>query len=192
MANAAACGPGAEQHKGLVAQRRPGEARCREQCTGRYGRSALNVVVERAQTVAIAFEDAPGIGSRKIFPLQQYMRPAPLHCRDKLLDKVVVVGTAQPLMAPADIDRTRQPLAVVGAGVEQNWQCRRRVQPGAGGVEGELADRDAHTAGALIAEPQNAFAVADDDRLDPVKAGVAKDVGDAITMRPAEKKPARI
>src|SRR5262249_36538370 len=94
--------------------------------------------------------------------------------------------------APADIDRIREPLAIVGAGVKQNWQGRRRVETGAGGVECQLADRDAHTASTLIAKPQYALTVADDNRLDPVEAGVAEDLLDAIAMRPAEKKPARI
>ena len=46
----------------------------------------------------------------------------------------------------------------------------------AGGVERELADRDAHAAGALVAEAEDALAVGDDDRLDPVEARVGQDL----------------
>jgi hypothetical protein len=124
-----------------------------EQCTGRDRSSTLDVVVERAQPVAIAFEDAPGIGAGEIFPLQQYMRPASFHCRDELLHKVIVIGTADALVPPSDINRIGEALAIVDPGVEQYGQGRRRMQAGASGVERELADRDAHAARTLIARP---------------------------------------
>ena len=190
MADAAARGPGAEQHEGLIAQRYSGDARRGEQCAGGDGRSALDVVVEGAEALAIAIEDAPGIGARKVLPLQQYMRPAPFHCRDEQLDKGVVVRTAHALMPPSDIDGIREPLAIVGAGVEQDGQGRRRVRAGAGGVERELADRDAHAAGTLIAEAQYALAVADDDHLDLVETRVREDVGDMGAVQPAQEQPA--
>src|SRR6516165_7086287 len=193
MADAAARGPGAEHHKGLIAQCRSGDARRCEQCAGRDRRSALDVVVESAQAVAIANQDAPGIGAREIFPLQQYMRPAPpFHGTDKLLDEIIVIGTAHPLVPPSDINGIRDPLAIVGAGVEQNGQGRRRVQVGAGGIERELGDRNAHAARALIAETQYSLAVADDDRLDVVETGVGEDVRDMGALRPAEEQPARV
>jgi hypothetical protein len=61
------------------------------------------------------------------------------------------------------------------------------MQSGAGGVERELADRNAHAAGALIAEAEDAFAVADDDGLDAVEAWVAEDAADVVLVRIAEK-----
>src|SRR5215472_18548175 len=113
------------------------------------------------------------------------MRPALLDRRNELLDEGVVLGAAHALVAPADIDGIGEPLAIVGAGVEQYRQRRRRMEAGAGGVERELADRDAHAAGALVAEPQYALAVADHDRLDLVEPGVGEDLGDAVAVRPA-------
>ena len=62
----------------------------------------------------------------------------------------------------------------------------------AGGVERELADRDAHAAGALIAEPEDALAVGDDDHLGAVELRIGQDVPDAGAMRQAEEEAARL
>ena len=70
-------------------------------------------------------------------------------------------------------------LLIVGADIEQDRQRGRRMQPGAGGVERQLADRNAHAAGALVAEPEDALAVADDDGFDVVEARMAEDAADA-------------
>ena len=62
----------------------------------------------------------------------------------------------------------------------------------AGGVERELADRDAHAAGALIAEPEDALAVGDDDDLGAIEPRVGEDLLDAIAVRQAEEQAARL
>ena len=54
------------------------------------------------------------------------------------------------------------------------------MQPGAGGVERELADRDAHAAGALIAKAEDALAVADDDGFDAVEARMRENAADVV------------
>ena len=46
----------------------------------------------------------------------------------------------------------------------------------AGGVERELADRDAHAAGALVAEAEDALAVGDDDHLGVVELRIGEDL----------------
>ena len=65
------------------------------------------------------------------------------------------------------------------------------MQAGACGVEREFADRDTHAASALIAEPENALAVADDDGLDAVEARIAENAGDAVFERKAQEQSAR-
>src|SRR4029450_10292341 len=56
----------------------------------------------------------------------------------------------------------------------------------------ELADRDAHAAGALVAEAENALAVAHHDRLDLVEARVRENILDPIAMRPAQEQATRL
>ena len=59
-------------------------------------------------------------------------------------------------------------------------------------VERHLADGNAHAARALIAQPQDAFSIAHHDAPHIIIAGVGKDLRDAIPVRIAEKKTARL
>jgi len=90
-------------------------------------------------------------------------------------------------VAPPDIDRIGEALGIVGADVEKDRQSGRWVQTGASGVERQFPDRNAHAACALIAETEDALAIADDDGLDLVETPVSQGVPDAIPMRPAQK-----
>src|SRR5208337_3012068 len=83
-------------------------------------------------------------------------------------------------------------LEVVGPDVEHDWQRRRRMEPATAGVEPQFADRDAHASGALVAQAQDALAVGHDDSLDPVELRMSQDLLDAILVRQAQKKPARL
>jgi hypothetical protein len=107
--------------------------------------------------------------------MQQHMRPARTHRIDEDGDKFVVFGAAHALMLPADIERVGQVLFVVGADIEQDGQRGRRMQPGAGGIERQLADGDAHAAGALVAEAEDTLAVADHDGFDGIEPPVGED-----------------
>ena len=62
----------------------------------------------------------------------------------------------------------------------------------AGGVERELADRDAHAAGALVAEAEDALAVGDDDDLGAVELRIGEDLLDALPVLQAQEQPARL
>ena len=110
---------------------------------------------------------------------------------DKLLDELVVLGAANALVLPANIDRVVQPRFVVRAHVEQNRQAVLRRNAAQRGVERHLADGNAHAARALIAQAENALAVRDHDAAHLVKARVGEDLLDAVLLRIAEKKPAR-
>ncbi len=63
--------------------------------------------------------------------------------------------------------------------------------PGAGGVESELADRDAHAVGAEIAEPEDALAVGDDDHAHVVLGPVAQHVRDLPAVFRRHEHPVR-
>ena len=64
----------------------------RQQRAGGDGGGALDVVVEGAQPVAIALQQAVGIALGEVLPLQQHMRPALGDGLDKGLNEVVVFG----------------------------------------------------------------------------------------------------
>src|SRR5262249_55510196 len=152
----------------------------------------LDVVVEGAEAVAVALEEPAGVLPREVLELEEDVGPARQSSRDEGLDELVVLGSADALVLPADVQRIGEALRVVGADVEEDRQRRRRVQPRAGGVERELADRDAHSAGALVAEPEDTLAVGHDDRLDAVEARVSEDRLDAVPVRPRQEEAARV
>ena len=82
---------------------------------------------------------------------------------DKGLDKVVILLPAHPIMLPANIDGVVEQCLVVGAHVEQDGQAMFRRNAAKGGIERHFADGNAHAACALVAQAEDALAVADHD-----------------------------
>src|ERR1700749_2176312 len=64
------------------------------------------------------------------------------------------------------------------------------MQAAAAGIERGLADRDAHAAGALVAKPEDALPVGDDNGLDLVEARLRENAIDAVLVRNGEEQPA--
>ena len=77
---------------------------------------------------------------------------------------------AQPALRQADVERVVEQLLVLGADVERDRQARLRVDAGAGRVERQLADRDAHAIRAEVAQAEDALAVGDHDHADVARA----------------------
>src|SRR5207302_5745513 len=91
-----------------------------------------------------------------------------------------------------DIDRVSEALLVVGPDIEQDRQGGGGMETGAGRIERQLPDRNAHAIGALVSQTEDALAIADDDSLDLVEAGVRQDFLDPVALRPAQKQTTRI
>src|SRR5581483_5183259 len=66
--------------------------------------------------------------------------------------------------------------------IERDRQRERRVDSRARRVQRELADRDAHAAGALVAEPEDPFVVGRDDQPHVLVAGVPQQLGDPVDV----------
>src|SRR6516162_4891195 len=62
-----------------------------------------------------------------------------------------------------------------------------RMKPSQRGVQGHFADGNAHSARALVAQSQNAFAIADHDAFHAVVPGMAEDLRNALLVRMAEE-----
>lgn len=54
----------------LLLKRNAGNIDRRDQCCGSYSRSPLNVIVEGAELVSVAGQEATGIPTGKVLPLQ--------------------------------------------------------------------------------------------------------------------------
>ena len=91
----------------------------------------------------------------EVLPLQHGSGKTSVDGGHERLDEVVVGRAAQPGLAVAEVERVVEQLLVVGADVEARPAASGGVDAGAGGVEGELADGDAHAARALVAQAQD-------------------------------------
>ena len=146
----------------------------RKQRRGRHRRGPLNVVVERAQAVAIALQQARRVDAGEILPLQKDVRPPAFDSTHEGLDKIVVLLAADALVLPADVDGIVEQRLVVGAHVEQHGQAMFGRNAAQRRVERHFADGNAHAARALIAEAEDAFSVADHNAAHLVVAGLAR------------------
>ena len=107
----------AEEQHALVAHLAAGQAQRREDARQRDGAGALDVVVEGAELVAIAFQQAEGVAVAEIFKLEERVREHLFDGRDEFLDERVIGFAAQAFLAQADVERIVEEGFVVGAHV---------------------------------------------------------------------------
>ena len=74
--------------------------------------------------------------------------------------------------------------------VERDRQRQGRVDAAGRGVQGELADRDGHAAGALVAEAEDPLVVGDDDEPDVLVRALAEQLRDPVAVRGRDPGPA--
>ena len=164
---------GAEEQDGLILEFAAGHAQRREQAGERDRRRALDVVVEGRNLVAIFVQQMERRVVGEVLELDQHAREHLPRGGDELVDEVVIGLAGEPLLADADVIGVLEEGFVVGADVEHHRQAELGVNAGAGRVERQLADRNAHAVGAEIAEAEDAFAVGDDDQLRRHRASCA-------------------
>ncbi len=128
---------------------------------------------------------------REVLPVQQHIGQLGLHGVDEVIDELVVVLVIDPAMAPAEIHRVVEQLGVVGADVKHHRQRPRGVDPAERGVQRQLADWDSHPAEALVAQPEHALPVGDDDDVDVVVGTVAQYLGDPVAIGVRDEQPTR-
>jgi len=119
---------------------------------------------------------------REVLELHDDARKHLLRGLDEFLDDLVERIAGQAPLAQSDVQRVLQQGFIVRADVQHHRQALARVQAGAGRVQRQLADRDAHAVRAEVAEPENAFAVGDDDHRRLAVRPVAHHVRDAATV----------
>ena len=163
VGNSLSGGPGAGENDALVAHRLAGHPEGGVHAGGRDGGRALNVVVERAQSIAKARELGQRVGLQEVFPLQNGIGVHAHHGVHEPIDELLILASTNPLVSQAEVQRVVQAVLVVGADVEHDRQRQIRGNAGAGGVERQLPDRDSHSADALVAQPEDALPVGDDD-----------------------------
>ncbi len=143
---------------------------------------SLNVVVEAGQAVAVVVEQPDGVVLLEVLPLQQRVGVDLLDRLHEPVDEGVISVAAKAALLVAEVERVVEELLVVGAAVEGDRQGQLRVDAGAGYVEGELADGDAHASGSLIAQAEYALVVGGDDQADAGLAGISEQLRNALDV----------
>ena len=182
---------GADEQDALFVQRAPRQPTGNVQAREPHRAGALDVVVEAAQPFAVACQQCKGVGIGEVLELQQHAGKHLFDGTDELFDELVIGRAGKPRHASANVEAIATNHRSVSADVERHRQATRRRDPGARGVEGELADRNAHAVGAEIAEAEDAPAVGGDDHRDVALWPTAQDHGNATAMLGREIKPAR-
>ena len=134
--------------------------------------------------VAVAIEDPQRVRLLEVLPLDDAVGPDLGDARDERLDQLVVGRPAQPRRAMADVQRVGQQGRIVGPDIERDGQRQRRMDAARRRVQRELADRDGHAAGALVAEAQDPLVVGDDDEPDVLVRALAQELRDPVDGRP--------
>ena len=80
------------------------------------------------------------------------------------------------------VERVGKQCGIVGPHVERHRQGHGGIDAAACRVEGQLADRDGHPAGALVAEPQDPLVIGDDDESDVVVRSLAEKLRDPVVI----------
>ena len=167
---------GAEEQVLLVLELRALELGRVDHAGKRDAGRALHVVVVDAVLVAIALQQVHGVHSGPVLEVDAALREHLLHGLDELVDEGIELLGRGACLAQAQVERIVQVLLVVGAGVEIHRQQVLRRHAGAGGVELQLADGDAHAVGAQVAQAEDAAAVGDADEPDVLLRPVSQDL----------------
>ena len=183
--------PGADEHDPRVGEPRAEAAQAGQHAGDHDRGGALDVVVEGRHAVPVAVEDAQRVVLLEVLPLDDAARPDLGHALDERLDQRVVGRPAQPRRPMAEVQRVGEQRRIVGPDVE-----RDRQRSGPGGcrcrrVQRELADRDGHPAGALVAEAEDPLVVGDDDEPDVVVRALAQELRDPVAVGRRDPRAAR-
>jgi hypothetical protein len=86
------------------------------------------------------------------------------------------------MLPEAEVKGIVEEAFVVGAGVDGDGKTLRGMDTGAGGVDREFPDRDAHSIGAEVAEAEDALAVRDNDDADIGLLPIPQNLRDAAAV----------
>ena len=175
--------PGAEEEQALGGERPARQAQRRNQSRDGHRRSALNIVVERRQPIAMARQQGERIFGGKVLELQQGSGKHFLNAADEFVEQLVIRGPAQPPLPHSQIERIGAQRVVLGPHVQCDRQARLRRDACARRVERELAARDPHSVGAQVAESEDPLSVGHHDRVDlGRRPPVPQEAGDASAV----------
>lgn len=188
--DAHAGGAGTGKKEALVAEGLAGEPQGGKDAGEGDRGGALDIVVKRGKTARVALKEAEGVCLLEILPLKQGTRKNVFDRLNEFLDELVVFSAAEAGSAIAQIERVGKQSGIVGPDVEADGEAKRGVDARTGRVEDEFPDGDGHPTGALVAQPENAFVVGDNDKADITLSEIAEALGDLAAIIGAQEKTA--
>ncbi len=159
------CRAGTEHDHPVVGQRPARDPDTGQDRRERDRSGALHVVVERADLVAVAVQDAASVGLPEVLPMQQRLREHLLGSAHIPVDERVVLLPAQPGVLLAEIPRVREQSGPIGPHIQHDWDRPFRIHPGRCDVDADLADRDVDTADPPVPDAEDRFGVGGHDEV---------------------------
>mmetsp|Transcript_8629 Transcript_8629/g.25924 ORF Transcript_8629/g.25924 Transcript_8629/m.25924 type:complete len:330 (-) Transcript_8629:169-1158(-) len=141
-----------------------GHAQCAKDARECDGRSSLYVIVETTALVHVVVQETGCICVCKVLKLDQCVRCEPLlDCRDKLVDKLVVLFAPDAVHVLPKVLRVVADEISVASRVQHDWQGVLGINAAAPIVQEQLPDRDAHAPGTEVAQAENSLPIRYDD-----------------------------
>ena len=135
-----------------------------------HGSRALHVVVECAELVGVPVQDPPGVAGAEVLPVQHRPGEQLGRCPHVGVDELVVALLTHPRVPVAQVHLVVEQAQVVGAHVQHDGDHPAGMQPGCGGVDGQLADGNIDAADSLVTDAEDALRVGRHQQVDVLGA----------------------
>src|SRR5215471_16134541 len=125
--------------------------------------------------------------SRKILPLETRLGELLLHSLHELIYKIKISLSRDSFVSPAKVFGILEPVGVVGADIQYDRECPRRMYAADKRVQRELSDRNPETTCPLITDAQNTLAIGDDDDIHLLVWPISQECRDGVAKRIRDK-----
>ena len=166
VGNADAGSPASENKDFVFRNRLIGDPDHRIHCSGHHHAGPLDIIIERADLIAVLFQYIGGVIAAEIFPVEQYIREQRRSLFNECFDEWVISLPGHAFVLVAKIELIFQQLFVVCARIDHNRQHLLRIQSRSDCVDGQFPDRNRDALDAPIADAQHPFAIRDDHHFD--------------------------
>mmetsp|Transcript_24540 Transcript_24540/g.38620 ORF Transcript_24540/g.38620 Transcript_24540/m.38620 type:complete len:346 (-) Transcript_24540:131-1168(-) len=143
------------------------------------GGSTLDIVIERTDLVAISVEQAEGIAVAKVLELNEEPWVLVVQGHNQFINELIVLLALHPRIRGSSIEGIVDETLGIGSDVDRDGQAASRGDARAGGVEVELANRDAHSISAKVTESQDSLTIRHYNHLDVLVRPIVQQFPDA-------------
>jgi len=136
---------GAEEQVRLLSQLVSGDPKCGVDTCESHAGCPLDVIVEGAEALPVLLQQAERVPCGEVLELDDRLGEHLGHGVEELVDEIVVGVTTKPLARQPDVERIVEEFLVIRSHIQHDGQRVGRVDAGAGAVQRQLPDGNAHT-----------------------------------------------